>query len=430
MTMFILFLVCLFVLLFLGVPIGLGMIGTALVILTGLRGIENLPLDMIAQRMVYGVNNFALLAIPAFLLIGKMMNSSGITDRIFNMARSVVGHYKGGLGHVNVVANMIMAGMSGSAVADAAGLGRIEIKAMTDDGYPVEFSAALGAAAATMGPVIPPSIPAVVYGALASESIGKLLVGSLIPGVMMGIGLMIYVSIISHIRHYPTKTRASLNEFLLSMKRGILPLFIPIIIIGGIYTGIFTATESSAIALLYCVLISFFVYKSIRLTEFIGVIKETMIDTAVILFIIGGSSAYSWVLARYQVTNDFIRWASANVHTPAMLLLYINLFLLLIGCFIDCVPALFLLTPVLLPLVKQFGIDPVQFGVIMIVNLMIGLITPPVGTVLYTIQRVGNIPFGNLARAVIPFYIPLAVVLVLVTYVPQIVMFLPNLMFR
>jgi len=301
---------------------------------------------------------------------------------------------------------------------------------MTDDGYPVEFSAALGAAAATMGPVIPPSIPAVVYGALASESIGKLLVGSLIPGVMMGIGLMIYVSIISHIRHYPTKTRASLNEFLLSMKRGILPLFIPIIIIGGIYTGIFTATESSAIALLYCVLISFFVYKSITLTEFIGVIKETMIDTAVILFIIGGSSAYSWVLARYQVTNDFIRWASANVHTPAMLLLYINLFLLLIGCFIDCVPALFLLTPVLLPLVKQFGIDPVQFGVIMIVNLMIGLITPPVGTVLYTIQRVGNIPFGNLARAVIPFYIPLAVVLVLVTYVPQIVMFLPNLMFR
>jgi tripartite ATP-independent transporter DctM subunit len=430
MTIFLLFIVFLFFLLFLGVPIAFGMIGTALLILVGLRGIENVPFDMIAQRMVYGVNNFALLAIPAFLLIGKMMNSSGITDRIFNMARSVVGHYKGGLGHVNVVANMIMAGMSGSAVADAGGLGPIEIKAMTDDGYPVEFCAALGAAAATMGPVIPPSIPAVVYGALAGESIGKILVGSLIPGILMGIGLMIYVSIISHIRHYPIKTKASFKEFLISMKRGFLPLFIPIIIIGGIYTGIFTATESSAVALLYCVVISFAIYKSITLRELVRVIKETMIDTAVILFIIGGSSVYSWVLARYQVTHDFIAWVSTNVHSPSILLIYINLFLLLIGCFIDCVPALFLLTPLLLPLVKQFGIDPIQFGVVMIVNLMIGLITPPVGTVLYTIQRVGNIPFGKLARAVVPFYIPLALVLVLITYFPQIVLFLPSLMFR
>jgi tripartite ATP-independent transporter DctM subunit len=430
MTIFLLFIIFLFVLLFLGVPIAYGMIGTALLILIGLRGIENVPLDMIAQRMVYGVNNFALLAIPAFLLIGKMMNSSGITDRIFNIARTVVGHYKGGLGHVNVVANMIMAGMSGSAVADAGGLGPIEIKAMKDDGYPVEFAAALGAAAATMGPVIPPSIAAVVYGALSSESIGKLLVGSLVPGILMGVGLMIYVSIISHVRNYPTKTKASFREFLVAMKRGVFPMFIPIIIIGGIYTGIFTATESSAVALLYCVMISFLIYKSITFKELVRVIKETMVDTAVILFIIGGSSVYSWVLARYQVTHDFVAWISMNVHSPSVLLLYINIFLLLIGCFIDCVPALFLLTPVLLPLVKQFGIDPIQFGVIMIVNLMIGLITPPVGTVLYTIQRVGNIPFRALAKAVVPFYIPLVVVLILITYFPQIVLFLPNLMFR
>jgi tripartite ATP-independent transporter DctM subunit len=177
-------------------------------------------------------------------------------------------------------------------------------------------------------------------------------------------------------------------------------------------------------------MISFLVYRSITFKELVRVIKETMVDTAVILFIIGGSSVYSWVLARYQVTHDFVAWISANVHSPSVLLLYINIFLLLIGCFIDCVPALFLLTPVLLPLVKQFGIDPIQFGVIMIVNLMIGLITPPVGTVLYTIQRVGNIPFRALAKAVVPFYIPLVVVLILITYFPQIVLFLPNLMFR
>lgn len=430
MTLFALLLIFLFVMIFLGIPIAFGVVGAGVLILGALRGFENLPFDMIAQRMLYGVNNYALLAIPAFLLVGRLMNSSGMTDRIFNVARTMVGHYKGGLGHVNVVGSMIFAGMSGSAVADAGGLGAVEVKAMTDDGYPLEFSSAVTAASATIGPIIPPSIPAVIYGALASESIGKIFIGSIIPGLMMSFGMMGIVAITSHIRNYPTKEKATFKEFLKYMKEGILPMLVPFIIIGGILSGIFTATEASAIAVFYCILISFFVYRSITLVEFVKVVKDTMLDTAVILFIIGGCSVYSWVLGRYQVTHEFIGWIGENVHHPGLLLLYINLFLLVIGCFMDSGPALFLLTPVLVPLIKQFGIDPIHFGVVMIFNLMIGLITPPVGTVLYTVVKVVNVPFDKLVKAVIPFYIPLFITLAIISYFPQVVLAIPNLVFK
>ena len=417
-------------LLMIGVPVAISMIGASGVVLAFTRGLENIPLSMIAQRTLYGVNNFTLLAIPAFLLIGRLMNAAGISDRVFDVARSLVGHMKGGLGHVNVVASMIFAGMSGSAVADAGGLGALEIKAMEDDGYPVGFSAAVTASSATIGPIIPPSIPAVIYGALANASIAGIFLGSIIPGLLMGGSLMVLVGVISHLRNYPVRKRATLREVAISIFRGFLPMLTPLIIIFGILSGIFTPTEASVVAVSYCIIISFFVYRSITVKEFLIILKDTALDTSVLLFIIAGSALYSWVLARYQVTDTISSYLAANIKNPMLLLLLINIFILIIGCFIDSVPALFLLTPILVPLVVQYGIDPIHFGVIMIFNLMLGLITPPVGTVLFTIQKITKIPFGTLVWEVAPFYIPLFIVLGIITYFPSLVMFLPNLVLK
>ncbi|MCL2000562.1 MAG: TRAP transporter large permease [Planctomycetes bacterium] len=420
--------ITLFFLLFLGVPVGISMLGTAIAMLAFLRGIGNIPAEMIAQRMVYGVDNFILLAIPAFLLIGKLMNGAGITDRIFNVALAFFGHFRGGLGHVNIVASMIFAGMSGSAVADAGGLGAVELKAMKDDGYPEDFSLAVTAASSTVGPIIPPSIPAVIYGALANASITRIFIGSIVPGFIMGALMMVVVFIIAHKKGFSVHPKKPFRQRLGIIYRGILPLLTPFIIIGGILTGIFTPTEASAVALFYCVCISFFIFRSITLREFAGIIRDTMYDTAVILFIIASSSMYSWVLARYQVASGFVAFLAAEVSSPWVLLLLINLFLLLIGCFIDATPALFLLTPMLMPLIQKYGIDPVHFGVMMVLNLMIGLVTPPVGTVLYTLEKVSGVPFMHITKAMLPFYIPLFLSLIIITAFPQTVLWLPDIL--
>ncbi|MCO7246723.1 TRAP transporter large permease [Halomonas sp. Mc5H-6] len=427
MEVFVIMFVGLIILLMLGVPVAFAMIASSALVLGYTRGFDAIPMEMISQRTLYGVNSFTLLAIPAFLLIGRLMNSAGISDRVFDVARTMVGHFKGGLGHVNVVASMLFAGMSGSAVADAGGLGALEIKAMEDDGYPTGFSAAVTASSATIGPIIPPSIPAVIYGALANASIAAIFLASIIPGLFMGIGLMVMVAIISHRRGFPTRARARFSEFTLALTRGALPMLTPLIIIVGILSGVFTPTEASVVALIYCLIISFLVYRSIDIREFLNILRATAIDTAALLFIIAGSALYSWVLARYQVTALVADFLLATVTDPLGLLLLLALFILLIGLFIDSVPALFLLTPLLVPVVMQYGIDPVHFGVVMIFTLMIGLITPPVGTVLFTIQKITGMPFSDLVREILPFYIPLFAVLLIIILFPAVVMFLPNL---
>ncbi|WP_339783428.1 TRAP transporter large permease [uncultured Marinobacter sp.] len=427
MEVFVTMFIGLIILLMLGVPVAFAMIASSALVLGYTRGFDAIPMEMIAQRTLYGVNSFTLLAIPAFLFIGRLMNSAGISDRVFDVARTMVGHFKGGLGHVNVVASMLFAGMSGSAVADAGGLGALEIKAMEDDGYPIGFSAAVTASSATIGPIIPPSIPAVIYGALANASIASIFLASIIPGLFMGLGLMIMVAIISHRRGFPTRAKARFSEFKLALARGVLPMLTPLIIIVGILSGLFTPTEASVVALLYCMIISFMVYRSISFGEFLVILRSTAIDTAALLFIIAGSALYSWVLARYQVTSLVADFLLATVTDPLALLLLLAGFILLIGLFIDSVPALFLLTPLLVPVVIQYGINPVHFGVVMIFTLMIGLITPPVGTVLFTIQKITGISFASLVRETVPFYIPLFVVLLMIICFPVIVMFLPNL---
>lgn len=430
MLIFIVMFTALIGLLLIGVPVAFSMIGSSALVLGITRGFDAIPLEMLAQRTLYGVNSFTLLAIPAFLLIGRLMNASGISDRVFDVARTAVGHLRGGLGHVNVVASMIFAGMSGSAVADAGGLGSIEIKAMEDDGYPTDFSAAVTASSATIGPIIPPSIPAVVYGALANASIAGVFLASIIPGLFMGMGLMVMIAIMSRMRGYPVRPRATLSEIMRALMRGILPMLTPLIIIVGILSGVFTPTEASVVALAYCMIIAFLVYRAISIREFLVILRDTAQDTAVLLLIIAGSALYSWVLGRYQVTAMVAEFLGTNISDPFVLLMTLNLFILLVGLFIDSIPALFLLTPLLVPVVVKFGIDPIHFGVIMIFNLMIGLITPPVGTVLFTIQKITKLPYGALVRAIIPFYIPLFMVLLIITYFPALVMFLPNLALR
>jgi tripartite ATP-independent transporter DctM subunit len=417
----------LLVLMLLGFPVALSMGLTSLLALGVLRGFTDIPWDMLSQRIMYGVTNFTLLAIPFFLIAGRLANEVKITDRIFDFAKTLVGHFKGGLGHVNILASMIFAGMSGSAVAEAGGLGQMEVKAMVEDGYDLDFSAAITATSATIGPIIPPSIPMVIFGALAGESVAKLLIAGFIPGVIMGLAMMILLVAMAPFKGFKAKARAPFGEMVRALKRGILPLLAPVILIGGIVSGIFTPTEAAAVAVLYTLLLGM-IYRTLSLRTLLAVLKDSMLDTAIILFIVAASSVYSWVIARYQITDALVDWISATVSSPIMFLLVINLFLLLVGCFIDPTPALFILVPVFIPMVKQYGINPIHFGVMMVLNLMIGLVTPPVGTVLYTLTRITGVPLERLSVAMLPWYIPLLFSLLMVVLFPSLSTYLPGLL--
>lgn len=424
MSIFFLMMGVLLLLMLLGFPVALSMGLTSVLTLGALRGFLEIPWDIVAQRIVYGVTNFTLLAIPFFILAGRLCNEAQITDRIFEFAKTIVGHFKGGLGHVNIMASMIFAGMSGSAVADAGGLGNMEIKAMVDEGYDLEFSTAVTAASATIGPIIPPSIPMVIYGAIAGESVAKLLIAGFLPGLLMGLAMMGLLAAMAPRYGWKAKPRTPLPQMIAAAKRGTLPLLAPVILIGGIVTGVFTPTEAAAVAVGYALFMGL-VYRAFTWRSLLRVFKDSMLDTAIILFIVGASSIYSWVIARYQITNFIVDWMGSVVSGPLMFLLIVNLFLLLVGCFIDPTPALFILVPIFMPMVKQFGIDPIHFGVIMVFNLMIGLVTPPVGTVLYTLNRVTGLSLERISIAMIPWYIPLGVTLVIIVLFPSLSTWLP-----
>ncbi len=424
MIIFFVMMALLLVLLAIGFPVAVSMGLTSVATLGVLRGFDAIPWDILAQRIMYGVTNFTLLAIPFFILAGRLANEAQVTDRIFEFAKTMVGHFKGGLGHVNIMGSMIFAGMSGSAVADAGGLGNMEIKAMVDEGYSLEFSTAVTAASATIGPIIPPSIPMVIYGAMAGESVAKLLIAGFIPGVVMGLMMMALLVAMAPWYGWKAKPRATVGQMWRAAKQGALPLLAPVILIGGIVTGVFTPTEAAAVAVCYALFLGI-VYRALTWKKLVRVLKDSMLDTSIILFIVGASSIYSWVIARYQVTDEIVAWMGGAVASPLMFLLAVNVFLLLVGCFIDATPALFILTPVFIPMVKQFGIDPIHFGVIMVFNLMIGLVTPPVGTVLYTLMRVTGLSLERISIAMVPWYIPLAITLVIIVLFPGLSTWLP-----
>jgi tripartite ATP-independent transporter DctM subunit len=414
-------------LLMIGVPVAISLAGASLlyVIVEGTQ-----PHLVVLHRMIGGTDSFPLLAIPFFIMAGSLMNSAGITTRLFGFALALVGWLRGGLGHVNIVASVIFAGMSGTAVADAGGLGSIEIRAMRDQGYDDEFSVGITGASSTIGPIIPPSLPMVIYGVMANASVGKLFAAGFIPGLVMAATLMGMVAWFARSRNYPRDASFSVTRLWTSFKQAFLPLLTPVILVGGMTTGVFTPTEAAIAATAYAMILGLFVYRSLSWREFTRVSMETMETTSIILLIVAGASIFGYLITTTKITDQLADFVLSITRNPLLILFLVNVFLLIIGCFMETIASITILVPVLLPLMEKIGVDPVHFGVVMVLNLMIGLLTPPVGMVLYILARVANISFERTARACGPFLIPLLVTLAIVTYWPQMVLFLPNLFYK
>jgi tripartite ATP-independent transporter DctM subunit len=416
----------LFVLMLIGVPVAVALALSSLAFVAT----NGMPPMIVLANMVNGINSFPLIAVPFFILAGSLMNSAGITTRIFDFARATVGWMHGGLGHVNVGASVIFAGMSGAAVADAGGLGNIEIKAMREAGYDTDFAVGITAASSTIGPIIPPSLPLVIYGVIADTSIGQLFTAGLIPGLMMAISLMIMVAWYSRKRNYPRDLRFSVSRFGATFLHALMPLMTPIIIIGGIMGGIFTPTEAAIAAVAYSMFLGLFVYRTLDFRKILRVSMDTVETTAAILLIVAASTIFAWILTANQVALHFSQGMLALTDNEIILLLMITAIILIIGLFMETIAAITILTPVLLPVAVSLGIDPVHFGIILILNLMIGLLTPPVGMVLYVLSKVANVPFERCVTATAPFLIPLITVLLLLTFIPEFSMWLPTVLYR
>ncbi len=390
---------------------------------------SGLPPVLLMHNMVNGMDSFPLLAIPFFILAGALMNSAGITARIFGFARAIVGWMHGGLGHVNVGASIIFAGMSGAAVADAGGLGAIEIKAMREAGYDDDFSVGVTAASSTIGPIIPPSLPLVIFGVMASVSIGKLFVAGIIPGLLMALSLSIMIWWMSRSRNYPRDVSFSPSVIATRFKAAFLPLMTPVIIVGGIVSGAFTPTEAAIGAAAYALILGTLVYRTLTVRKLAVISLETIETTAAIMMIVGAASVFAWILTANQVAAHFAEFVLSFTDSKAVVLLLIMAVVLIVGLFMETIAAISILVPVLMPVAAQFGIDPVHLGIIVILNLMLGLLTPPVGMVLFVLSRVSKVPFEQCVRATLPFLVPLLGVLLLLTFVPSLVLWLPELLY-
>jgi TRAP-type C4-dicarboxylate transport system permease large subunit len=451
-----------------GVPVAIAMAGSALVyiLLTG-----DLPPFVVVHRMISGIDSFPLLAVPFFIMAGNLMNHAGITNRIYDFALSLVGWLKGGLGHVNIIGSVIFAGMSGTAIADAAGLGTIEIKAMKDKGYDLGFSVGVTAASATLGPIIPPSLPFVIYGMMANVSVGQLFVAGIVPGVVMAILMMITVAYYAHKYHWGgdiafewARLGKALGElglvigFPLAMWGlvladvsfnvafglcvagllladlkwkfdAVLPIMTPVLLIGGMTTGVFTPTEGAIAACVWALFLGLVWYRTLTWKMLAKVSMDTIETTATVMFIVAAASIFGWLLTATRVTDAVAAWVLAFTHSPWVFLLLANLLMLFVGCFLEPTAAILILVPVLMPVVLQLGIDPVHFGLVMVLNLMIGLLHPPMGMVLFVLARVANLSVEKTTMAILPWLVPLLLALILVTYIPAISLWLPRLLY-
>ncbi len=419
----IVFLVAFLVLLLIGAPISIaiGAGATAGCIALGY------PLQIVGQKMVTGVDSYLLIAVPLFIFAGNLMNEGKITTKIFDFAKALVGWIPGGLGHANIVASIIFAGMSGSAAADAGGLGVIEMKAMRDNGYDDEFSAAVTSASSVIGPIFPPSIPLIIYGSVASVSVAKLFMGGVIPGLLMGAALMVLVFIFAVKRGYE-RTAFSLKNLAISFKDSILSLVTPVIILAGFTTGWITPTEASCIAVVYSLVISACVYKSLGIKDFIRCAKDSAIGAANTLFIIGTSTLFTYVMVKEGISRDIADFILGISSNRAVILLIINIILLVLGMFMEPGAILTLMLPVLVPIAQGIGLDLVHFGVVMVLNLMIGQVTPPFGVCLFIISDLAHLKLEMLYKGIMPFLIPLILTLLMCTYIPGIVTWLPNML--
>ncbi len=383
-------------------------------------------LYILPLQVLEGVENPSLLAVPFFIMAGNLMNTVGMTDKIFNFATSLVGHFRAGLAQVNVLASMIFAGVSGAAVADIAGLGTVEIKAMRERGYPADFAAALTVASAVIGPIIPPSISLVIYAFLSNTSVARLFLGGVVPGIVIGLALMIFNRVIADKRGFPREPRAPMRLVARNAIDGVAALVAPGIILGAIITGFTTATEAGVLACAYSLLLGMF-YRTITWKGLWRALTDSMMITAVIMIIIGYSTVMGWLLAIEQVPQALANQVLLTTDDRHVFLALLLIFLLLIGMVVEGIPAKLILVPMLLPIIDQFGIDRIHFGLIITNALLIGMATPPMGIGLYIVVEVGKVTFEEVTLAVIPLFIPLIVVLLMITYIPDLTLWLPNL---
>ena len=451
-----------------GIPVAIAMAGASLVyiLFTG-----NLPPFVVIHRMVSGIDSFPLLAVPFFILAGNLMNNAGITTRIYNFALALVGWLKGGLGHVNVVGSVIFAGMSGTAIADAAGLGTIEIQAMQEHGYSAEFAVGVTAASATLGPIIPPSLPFVIYGMMANVSIGALFLAGLLPGLLLAALMMLTVAYFAHVNKWGGDVKFSASRFgkalielavvagwplaiwgLISIGspaqatvvlglialfvidkvfkfEAVLPIMTPVLLIGGMTTGLFTPTEGAIAACVWAMVLGFGWYRTLKFKLFVKVCLDTVETTSTVLFIVAAASIFGWMLTATGVTTAIAAWVLAFTQEAWVFLLLANLLMLFVGCFLEPTAAITILVPILLPITQQLGIDPVHFGLVMVLNLMIGLLHPPMGMVLFVLARVAKLSVERTTVAILPWLVPLLVSLGLITYFPKAVLWLPKMFY-
>lgn len=407
-----------------GVPIGFALLLTSI---GYLLMIGDVPLVVVAQRVIAGTDQYLMLAIPFFFLAAELMNSGGIMRQLVRVASALVGHLRGGLGHVSVVANILLSGVSGSAAADAAGLGRLQVEIMTRGGYSPAFAAALGAAAATIGPVFPPSIPFVVYGGIAGVSVGALFLAGIVPGLLMGVALMIAVGIIARRRRYPLQEWRGFAHLTVETVRATPILVLPAIILGGILSGVFTATEAAVVAAAYAFVVGKFLSRTLRWGDLYPILVRVGHDTANLMFIIVSSAVYTWILARENVPQELAAAILSISDQPWLVLLLINVLLLVLGTALEPVVVLVLVVPILDPLIRSLGIDPIHFGVVVTLNLMIGLLTPPMGSVIFIMMAIAKVSMAELIRECWPFMAALTLLLLVITYVPWLVLIVPDL---
>ncbi|MDV2686033.1 TRAP transporter large permease [Alkalihalophilus lindianensis] len=416
----------LFLLILIRVPIAfaLGFVSMVGIMLTDPGLLVNIP-----RRIFSGINSFTLVAVPLFILAGEIMTKGGISQRLIRFSQMIVGWLPGGLAMVIIVASMFFSALTGTAIAAAAAIGGMMIPAMRKEGYDDRFSASLVATSATIGPIIPPSIVLILFGVMASVSIGDLFIAGVVPGVLMGVGLMVYCLIIG-IKN-GNKSREGLpnmKEFLLGFKDALLALIMPLIILGGIISGVFTATESGVIAVVYAIIVGTLVYKELKLKDLSIILLNTAKTTASIVFLIGNAALFIWLLTYHQIPQQMIEMLGPVADNAILLLLVINVILLIAGTFIDTISAVSIFTPLFLPLILAAGIDPVHFGIIMAVNLTIGMVTPPLGVCLFVTAKIAKIKVPAMFPYLIPQILILIAVLIVITYIPQVTMFLPEFM--